>query len=196
MWCAGGVRREIERHQTDLTLERRDLIVAATKQQAPLEEAKRQSSSRPCYLHLSAHKLRELVKGKTTFNPEHLAAIDEAWFHTFGVLLVLQDCESVEARETVLGVEQVLRMSNLSLTSLKRHMLDGKFPRPHRSSPDRIGWRPGDVSAWLHQRGSKRCSGSTTAPSCSRRPKGMGWKALFRSARREPTAHHPAIGSR
>src|SRR4030095_5429154 len=163
-----------------------------TKHQASVEQAK---LSRPCYLHLSAHKLRELVKGKTTFNPEHLAAIDEAWFHTFGVLLVLQDCESVEARETVLVVEQVLRMSNLSLTSLKRHMLDGKFPRPHRSSPDQIGWRPSDVSAWLHQRGYQRRSGSTTAPSCSRRPKGMSWKALFRSARREPTARdHRAIG--
>ena len=136
-----------------------------------------------CYLHLSAHKLRELVKDKTRLSPEHLAAVDEAWFHTFGVLLVLQDCESVGVRETVLGVEQVLRMSNLSLTSLKRHVLDGTFPKPHRWSPDRIGWRPGDVSAWLHQRSDKH-SGSTITPSRFRRPK-TGWKALFRSARRQ-----------
>jgi predicted DNA-binding transcriptional regulator AlpA len=127
--------------------------VAATKHQASVEEAKLHCPSRPCYLHLSAHKLRALVKSKKTLSPEHLAALDEAWFHTFGVLLILQDCESVETQETMLGVEQVLRMSNLSLTSLKRHVLAGKFPRPHRSSSDRIGWRAGDVSAWLHQTG-------------------------------------------
>ena len=153
--CAWEFRRISNRTPPNrLNFECRDPFVAVTKQQSPLEGAKRQSSSRPCYLHLSAHKLRVLVKSKKALNPEQVEALDEAWFHTFGVLLILQDCESVEARppgDSILGVEQVLRMTNLSLTSLKRHVLYGSFPKPHRSSPNRIGWRPSYVTAWLHE---------------------------------------------
>jgi predicted DNA-binding transcriptional regulator AlpA len=125
-----------------------------TKQQTPLEGAKRQSTCRPCYLHLSAFKLRELFKSKKTLSPEEMEALDEAWFHTFGVLLVLPVCHPVEVRapgDAILSVEQVLRMTNLSLTSLKRRVLYGSFPKLHRSSPSRIGWRACDVAAWLHE---------------------------------------------
>ena len=169
-------------------------VMAATKHQAPVEEAKLRNPSRPCYLHLSAHKLRELVKSKKPLNPEHLAALDEAWFHTFGVLLVLQDCESVEARATMLGVEQVLRMCNLSLTSLKRRVLEGTFPKPHRSSQDQIGWRPRDVTAWLYERDYRRCparpktsDASGKGVGLSRRPPltapGTGFEVVLQAGR-------------
>ncbi len=51
--------------------------------------------------------------------------------------------------DTMLRTKEVLRLIGVSESSLKRMVLDGRFPRPCRLSPRRIGWPARDVKAWL-----------------------------------------------
>lgn len=56
------------------------------------------------------------------------------------------------ADDTMLRVGEVLRLTSLSLSTLKRHVADGLFPKPVKLSPRRNGWKAGVVKAWLAER--------------------------------------------
>ena len=51
--------------------------------------------------------------------------------------------------DTMLRAKDVVRLTGLSLATLKRMSLDGRFAKPMRLSPRRIGWPARDVRAWL-----------------------------------------------
>jgi predicted DNA-binding transcriptional regulator AlpA len=58
------------------------------------------------------------------------------------------------ADDTMLRVGEVLRMTSLSLSTLKRYVqgIGDTFPPPVKLSARRIGWKAGDVKAWLAER--------------------------------------------
>ncbi len=47
---------------------------------------------------------------------------------------------------------EVLTLTGLSTSTLYRRMAQGEFPRPVRIGPGAVGWRLGDVMAWLDSR--------------------------------------------
>ena len=53
--------------------------------------------------------------------------------------------------DTMLGTDEVLRMTGLSLATLNRMIQpeDGRFPKPMKLSERRRGWLARDVKAWL-----------------------------------------------
>jgi predicted DNA-binding transcriptional regulator AlpA len=51
--------------------------------------------------------------------------------------------------DTMLRAKDVVRLTGLSLSILMRMVLDGRFAKPMRLSPRRIGWLARDARAWL-----------------------------------------------
>ncbi len=88
-------------------------------------------------------------------------ALAEAWCRVFGEMPPDDDADEptfseprapepeLPADDTMLREKEVLRLTGVSQSSLKRMVLDGRFPKPMRLSPHRIGWPGRDVKAWL-----------------------------------------------
>jgi prophage regulatory protein len=86
-------------------------------------------------------------------------ALCERWCHVFGELPPFGPPDETPATEpgplpaddTMLPMKEVLRIVGLSKSTVKRRVKDAanSFPKPVRLSPRRIGWRAGDVKAWL-----------------------------------------------
>ena len=87
-------------------------------------------------------------------------ALAEAWCRVFGELP--PDCaedgepdpmpeRELPADDRMLRANDVVRLTGLSLSTLKRMVLDGRFPNPVRLSPRRIGWQARDVKGWLER---------------------------------------------
>jgi prophage regulatory protein len=90
-------------------------------------------------------------------------ALAEAWCRVFGEFPpddddLDPDCALPEptapesklpADDTMLRAKDVVRLTGVSLATVKRMVLDGRFPKPMRLSPRRIGWPARDVKAWL-----------------------------------------------
>ncbi|HUJ38009.1 MAG TPA: AlpA family phage regulatory protein, partial [Hyphomicrobium sp.] len=53
--------------------------------------------------------------------------------------------------DTMLRANDVARLTGLSLSTLKRMVLDHRFPKPMHLSPRRIGWPARDVKRWLEE---------------------------------------------
>ena len=58
--------------------------------------------------------------------------------------------------DTMLPMREVVRLTGLSDSTIKRMVLDGRFPPPMRLSPRRIGWLARDVKAWIRQLDDQR----------------------------------------
>ena len=52
----------------------------------------------------------------------------------------------------VLRVSQLLPMLGIGRMTLHRWVASGSFPKPIRLGPNAIGWKAGDVSAWIETR--------------------------------------------
>jgi len=52
----------------------------------------------------------------------------------------------------MLRKREVVRLSGLSATSIWRLVRRGDFPKPLQLAPNAIGWRAGEVMAWLASR--------------------------------------------
>ena len=89
-------------------------------------------------------------------------ALTEAWCRVFGELPPEDDDADdpasqgpgqpeldLPADDTMLRTKDVLRITGLSLSTLKRMVIDERFPRPMRISPRRLGWPARDVRQWL-----------------------------------------------
>ena len=88
-------------------------------------------------------------------------ALVEAWCRVFGELPPGDDDDDTAGQEpsapepdlpvddTMLRAKDVVRLTGLSLSTLKRMAIDGRFAKPMRLSPRRIGWPARDVRAWL-----------------------------------------------
>ena len=52
----------------------------------------------------------------------------------------------------VLSRREVAGILDISVQTLWRMVRDGRFPRPFRVSPGRVGWRARTVRAWIADR--------------------------------------------
>jgi predicted DNA-binding transcriptional regulator AlpA len=138
--------------------------------QTPIGRAKAQAEQwraqadehirRPSYLHFSPGELIELAEDAERLTMPQLEALDEAWFATFGELLILpmlrpgaphlpaKPGEPEPADEDVLGWRAAARLAGVHVSTLRREMLANRFPLPRRISARRIGWPATEVRAW------------------------------------------------
>lgn len=101
-------------------------------------------------------------KGRLLSKAEGQALI-ERWHEIFGCLppsvgsgtapgVPPSASAAMPADDTMLRIGEVLRLTSLSLSTLKRYVADGAFPKPVKLSPRRNGWKAGAVKAWLAER--------------------------------------------
>jgi prophage regulatory protein len=94
-------------------------------------------------------------------------ALCSAWLQTFGCLppgheagedpsSADQAPEPEPADDTMLGVKEVVRLTDISISTIKRMVIDGRFPKPMHLSPRRIGWLAREVKAWLRNLDQQR----------------------------------------
>jgi predicted DNA-binding transcriptional regulator AlpA len=88
-------------------------------------------------------------------------ALAERWCAVFGELPPDDDSGDAEPQEpsapepelpaddTMLSAKDVVRITGISLSTIKRMVLASRFPQPMRLSPRRLGWPARDVKAWL-----------------------------------------------
>lgn len=85
-------------------------------------------------------------------------ALVEAWCRTFGELPPCDGDEvedpallhaAIPADDTVLDASEVVRLTGVSLSTLKRMVIAGRFPKPQRISERQIGWPAREVKDWL-----------------------------------------------
>lgn len=60
----------------------------------------------------------------------------------------------------ILRRPQVLARTGLSRSTIYALIVDGKFPQPVQLGLRAVGWREGDVEAWLHSRQPRNAAGS------------------------------------
>lgn len=56
--------------------------------------------------------------------------------------------ESMNDADPILGVDKVERDVGLSRTTIWRECHRGRFPKPVKISPGRIGWFNSEIKAW------------------------------------------------
>jgi prophage regulatory protein len=107
-------------------------------------------------------------KGQPLTNFE-FRALCSAWLQTFGCLppdndaadAGTADTETVPSEpapddDTMLRMPDVVRLTGVSESTIKRMMLDGRFPKSMHLSQRSIGWPARDVKAWLRQLDDQR----------------------------------------
>ena len=60
--------------------------------------------------------------------------------------------------DDMLRMRDVVRLTGVSKSSIKRMVIDKRFPPPMRLSTRRIGWPAREVKAWLRQLDDQRRS--------------------------------------
>jgi prophage regulatory protein len=92
-----------------------------------------------------------------------VAALVERWLELFGRYPLAdngndddeagntarQNQEPTPVDDTMLDMRDVVRMTGLSESTIKRMFNDGRFPKPLHLSPRRIGWPARQVKDWL-----------------------------------------------
>jgi prophage regulatory protein len=90
--------------------------------------------------------------------PSDVVALGERWLKLFGALPPSdtepgdtdpQPKEPTPEDDTMLSPRDVVRLTGLSLSTIKRMFNDGRFPKPLHLSPRRIGWPAKQVKDWL-----------------------------------------------
>jgi prophage regulatory protein len=103
-------------------------------------------------------------KGHKLSNSE-FAGLVERWCELFGTLPPDDDAPDESSGhapvprpqdDTMLRIGEVVRVTGLSASTIKRMVLDGRFPKPMRLSPRRIGWPAAEVKAWVRQLDDQR----------------------------------------
>ena len=88
------------------------------------------------------------------------AALCERWCAVFGELPPMGDPpdasdepEPLPADEELIPMKRVVRITGLSKSTIKRWVNDPEndFPKPHKLSKRRIGWRADQVKAWRNR---------------------------------------------
>ena len=91
-----------------------------------------------------------------------VVALVERWLEQFGAYppadngndneagdTARQNQEATPVDDTMLDMREVVRMTGLSESTIKRMFNDGRFPKPLHLSPRRIGWPARQVKDWL-----------------------------------------------
>lgn len=93
-----------------------------------------------------------------------LRALVERWCEVFGSLPPSETVTTVPAAATgpepaddeMLDMHDVVRVTGLSKSTIKRRVAEGSFPEPLHLSPRRIGWPAARVRAWRDGLGEHR----------------------------------------
>lgn len=139
-----------------------DKIERARAMVAEWQQQERASQSVRDYGYLSPSKLIKLANDPAPIAPDDLEALDVAWYAAFGEWLCEADDGSapypidsavtalaLPADDDMLSMSEVLRVTGISKTTVKRRVQDGTFPKPVRLSVRRMGWPAVEVKAWL-----------------------------------------------
>lgn len=59
---------------------------------------------------------------------------------------------SIDKEITVISSKRVAEVIGIHLSTLNRWVKEGGFPPPIRLGRARVGWRLGDIEAWLSQK--------------------------------------------
>jgi prophage regulatory protein len=87
-----------------------------------------------------------------------VVALVERWLELFGAYppgdtepgdADRQPREPEPQDDDMLSMREVVRMTGLSESTIKRMFNDGRFPKPLHLSPRRVGWPTGQVKDWL-----------------------------------------------
>ena len=129
----------------------------------------------PDYAHCTQRELIHILQSNRRLTSEDLAAFAEAWWHAFGENLC--KAGSVSGRkndagqtseppelppdETILSPADVVKLTGISLSTIKREVTRGRLAPSLHLSPRRIGWYARDIRAWQERieeesRGPKR----------------------------------------
>ena len=138
------------------------------------EHARYEASITSYFNGCSAHQLIGMWEGGNNLKGKPLSrfetqALAEAWCRVFGELPPDDDGDETAAPlppqpelppdDTMLRTKDVLRLIGLSRSTLKRMVIDKRFPAPVRLSPRRIGWPADDVKTWLDAADDARAKG-------------------------------------
>jgi prophage regulatory protein len=141
-------------------------------ERAALEaDSKRSGALEAHFLHATPEQLVEMWSTRLNLDGQALstfefAALVEAWCRVFGRLppteeeiaaVDLGDDDQAPAAEQVTTIDddqmlrtrEVLKLTGLSLSTLKRMVQAGRFPRPSRIATRRNAWKASVVRAWL-----------------------------------------------
>jgi prophage regulatory protein len=129
------------------------------------KDAARDADSCSYFKGVTPHGLIEMWQSGKNLKGRPLSqfetqALAEAWCRVFNELP--PDCSedgepdpppepeaALPPDDTMLSARDVVRLTGVSLATVKRMVLDGRFPKPMRLSPRRIGWPARDVKQWL-----------------------------------------------
>ena len=93
-----------------------------------------------------------------------VAALVERWLELFGAYPPgdTEPGDTARPREPepqdddMLNMPDVVRLTGLSLSTIKRMVNDGRFPKAMHLSPRRIGWPAREVKAWINRLDDQR----------------------------------------
>ena len=121
----------------------------------------RDYARRPSFKHLSSSDLIRVADSKRAMSSEEFEALEEAFVEMFGISLVApvdrrgerEPPEAIEEPElpkgdAALNAKQVCELIGVSVSTLKRMVEDGRFPKPFKASERRIAWSVKDVMAY------------------------------------------------
>ena len=105
-------------------------------------------------------------------NQFEFAALCTCWIETFGTLPpdrdgdADQDAASQPTQpaleplepDTLVDIQEVARRTGISVSTIKRMVQDGRFPKPMRPSERRIAWSGRDIDAFVQQLDEQRRS--------------------------------------
>lgn len=132
---------------------------------ADYDGALRSKAEETHFEHCSAGQLIEMWESGRNLKRRKLSdfefrALCEAWVQVFGSLPPgPTDTASAPpttitrpAPDTMLNMQDVIRLTGLSESSIKRMVTDGRFPPPIKLSPRRNGWLASAVIEWRDTR--------------------------------------------
>jgi prophage regulatory protein len=93
-----------------------------------------------------------------------VTALVERWLELFGAYPPgdTEPGDTAQPREPepqdhdMLSPRDVVRLTGLSLSTIKRMVNDDRFPKPMHLSPRRIGWPAREVKAWINRLDDQR----------------------------------------
>lgn len=154
----------------------------AREHDAANAEYQRQFEETACerhYLDRTPSELITMWENGRNENGEDLSAYEfralcAAWYLKFGALPDQGQRGSSDTMpekttdeplpddSTMLDMHEVVRITGLSQSTIKRMVIDQRFPQPMRLSPRRNGWPMKDVRLWLEALHDQRRNGKRT----------------------------------